>query len=63
MTHNPILRELYDIRAKILAEHGGDLGAYIRGANERAAKSGHPIAQVEQRTIRRTETAKSSGDR
>ena len=52
MTPNPILEEIYKTRDEILAEHAGDLGAYIRTANERALASGHPIATLKQRTIR-----------
>ncbi len=59
MTRNPILEEIYKARDEILAEHDGDLGAYIRSANERALASGHPIATLEQRTIRCTGAAKS----
>ena len=59
MTRNPILEEIYKARDEILAEHDGDLRAYIRSANERALASGHPIATLKQRTIRRTGAAKS----
>ena len=56
---NPILKELHDIREQILAEHGEDLGAYVRAELERAKASGHPVAQIKQRTIRCTGAAKS----
>lgn len=59
MTTTPILKELYDIRSQILAEHGGDLESYLRSANERAKTSGHPIARIKQRTIRPTPAEKS----
>ncbi len=58
---NLILRELHDIRKQILAEHGDDLGAYLRAALEKTKASGHPIAKIEQRTIRCTRAAKSGG--
>lgn len=59
MTRNSILEEIYKARDEILAEHHGDLGAYIRSANQRALASGHPIATLKQRTIRSTKAAKS----
>ncbi len=49
---NPILKELHDIRAQILAEHGDDLGAYLHSEFQRAKASGHPVAKIKQRTIR-----------
>ena len=58
---NPILDELHDIRAQILAEHGDDLGAYLHSELEKAKASGHPMAKIKQRTIRCTEAAKASG--
>ena len=60
MTGNPILEELYAARAQIMARYGDDLGAYLRDAAERTRVSGHPIAQIKQRTIRCTGAAKSS---
>lgn len=59
MTSNPILEELYAVRAQIMTEYGNDLGAYLRDAAERTKASGHPIAGIKQRTIRCTEAAKS----
>ena len=59
MTDNPILQELYAARAEIMAKYGNDLGAYLRDASERTKASGHPIAQIKQRTIRCTGAAKS----
>ena len=59
MTANPILQELYAARAQIMAKYGNDLGAYLRDAAERTKASGHPIAQIKQRTIRCTGAAKS----
>jgi len=56
---NPILKELHDIRKQILAEHGDDLGAYLRSELEKTKASGHPIAKIKQRTIRCTGAAKS----
>jgi len=58
---NPILKELHDIRKQILAEHGDDLGAYLRAALEKTKASGHPVAKIKQRTIRCTGAAKSGG--
>lgn len=59
MTRNPILEEIYAARTEILAEYQGDLGAYLRSANERMQASGHQVANVTQRTIRRTGASKS----
>ena len=59
MTKNPILSELYDIRSRILADHGDDLRDYLRSELERLKSEGHPIAQIKQRTIRHTGAAKS----
>ena len=56
---NPILKELHDIRKQILAEHGDDLGAYLRSELERTKASGHPVAQIKQKTIRCSGAAKS----
>ncbi len=59
MTKNPILSELYDIRSRILADHGKDLRGYLHSELERLKSEGHPIAQIKQRTIRCTGAAKS----
>ena len=59
MTKNSILSELYDIRSQILADHGDDLRDYLRSELERLKSEGHPIAQIKQRTIRCTGSAKS----
>ncbi len=56
---NPILKELYDIRREILAEHEDDLSDYLRTELAQAKASGHPIAKIQQRTIRCTGAAKS----
>ena len=58
MTTNPILEELYAARAELLARYGNDLGAYLRDAAERTRKSGHPIAQIQQRSILCTRVSK-----
>ncbi len=49
---NPILGELYSTRDEILAEFGGDLGAYNQSAERRAQASGHPIAHRRQFLVR-----------
>ena len=56
---NPILKELHDIRKEILAEHGDNLDEYLRAELKRAKASGHPVAQIKQRTIRCTGAANS----
>ncbi|NOZ40292.1 MAG: hypothetical protein GXP24_08715 [Planctomycetes bacterium] len=58
---NPILKELHDIRKEILAEHGDDLNEYLRAEWKRAKASGHPVAQIKQRTLRCT-GAETSGE-
>jgi hypothetical protein len=63
MTPNPILEELYAARAQIMAEYGNDIHAYLRDAAERTKASGHPIAKIKQRTIRRTEAEVAARDR
>jgi hypothetical protein len=50
MTSNPILDEIHATRVKLLAEHGGDLHAYVEAARKRALESGRPISQPKQRT-------------
>ena len=59
MATNPILEELYAVRAQIMAQYGNDLGAYLRDAAERTKTSGHPIAKIKQRSIRCSGAAKS----
>jgi len=56
---NQILKELYDIRQEILAEHKDDLADYLRAGLAQTKASGHPIAKIKQRTIRCTGAAKS----
>ena len=50
MTFNPILDEIHAIREQLLAEHGGDLHAYVEAARKRALASGRPICLPKQRT-------------
>jgi hypothetical protein len=50
MTSNPILDEIHATRQKLLAEHNGDLHAYLEAARKRALESGRPIVQPKQRT-------------
>ena len=59
MSTNPILEELYAVRRQIMDEHGDDLTAYLHAEFERLKASGHPIANVKQRTIRCTGAAKT----
>lgn len=60
MARNEILDEIYAAREALLAEHGGDVHAYIEAARKRALESGRPIAAPKQRTIRCSGAAKSS---
>jgi len=50
MTCNPILDEIHATREKLLAEHGGDLHAYVEAARKRALESGRTIYTPKQRT-------------
>jgi hypothetical protein len=59
MHKNPILEELYAVRSQIQAEHGDHLSAYLHAEFERLKAEGHPVAQIEQRTIRCTGAARS----
>ena len=59
MPKNPILEELYAVRSQIQAEHGDRLSAYLHREFERLKAGGHPVSQIEQRTIRCTGAAKS----
>lgn len=59
MAKNQILSELYEIRARILAEHGSDLGSYMHSEFQRLESGGHPVARIEQRRICSTGTGRS----
>jgi hypothetical protein len=50
MTSNPILDEIHATRQELLAEHNGDLHAYVEAARKRAITSGRQIVQPKQRT-------------
>ena len=50
MTSNPILDEIHAAREKLLADHNGDLHAYVEAARKRALESGRLIIQPKQRT-------------
>ena len=52
ITKNPILSELYEIRAQILAEHPHDLREHLAAELRRLKSQGHPIAEIPQRRIR-----------
>ncbi|NOY30222.1 MAG: hypothetical protein GXP28_08595 [Planctomycetes bacterium] len=60
MAHNEILEEIYATRDALLAEHGGDVHAYVESARKRALASGRPIAESTQQTIQCTGAAKPS---
>jgi len=49
MARNEILEEIYAARDALLAEHSGDVHAYIEAARKRALASGRPIATSTQR--------------
>jgi ethanolamine utilization microcompartment shell protein EutL len=60
MARNEILDEIHAAREALLAQHGGDVHAYIEAARKRALASGRLIAPPKQRTIRCTRAAKSA---
>ncbi len=61
MARNEILDEIYAAREALLAQHGGDVHAYVEAARQRALESGRLIATPKQRRIRCTGAAKSGG--
>ena len=58
MANNPILSELYEIRSRILAEHPENLRDFLDDEQRRLESQGHPIAQIKQRSIQRTNAGK-----
>lgn len=52
MKPNPVLDELYQARAAIIAEYNGDVAAYLRDAQRRLVASGRPISEIKQRSLR-----------
>ncbi len=60
MLNNPILNELYEIRSRILAEHPLNLREYLDEEMRRLKTQGHPVARVQQRSIRRLEAVRPS---
>jgi len=50
MTTNPILDEIHATRQKLLADHNGDVHAYVEAARKRALESGRRIVEPKQRT-------------
>ncbi len=60
MKPNPVLEELYQARAAILAEYDGDVAAYLRDAQRRLVASGRPIADVQQRSLRSAEVSQGN---
>lgn len=60
MARNEILDEIYATRETLLAEHDGDVHAYVEAARKRALASGRIVAAPKQRTKRCTGAAKSS---
>ncbi len=57
MARNEILDEIHAAREALLAEHGGDVHAYVEAARKRALESGRLIAAPKQRTKDCTEAA------
>jgi len=51
MARNGILDEIYAARETLLAQHGGDIHAYIEAARQRALESGRLIATPKQKAI------------
>ena len=59
---NPILNELYDIRREMLDEHQDDLTEYLRAELAKSKAAGHPIAKIQQRSLRGVTVVKSGED-
>jgi hypothetical protein len=49
MTRNEILDEIHAAHEALLAEHGGDVHAYVAAARQRALESGRPLVKPKQR--------------
>jgi len=60
MARNEILDEIHAAREALLAEHDGDVHAYVEAARKRALESGRLIAAPKQRTKDCTEAADSA---
>ncbi len=60
MARNEILDEIHAAREALLAEHDGDVHAYVEAARKRALESGRFIAAPKQRTKDCTEAADSA---
>jgi hypothetical protein len=60
MARNEILDEIHAARDALLAEHGGDVHAYVEAARKRALESGRTVVTSEQRTKDCTEAADST---
>ena len=56
---NPILSELYEILARILADHPHDLREHLDEELRHLKTQGHPIAEIPQRRILAKERAVS----
>ena len=52
MARNPILEEIYAARDTLLANHKGDVHAYVQDARQRVLASGRPIAKPKRRIKR-----------
>ena len=52
MARNEILEEIYAAREALLAEHDGDVHAYVEAARKRALESGRPLAEPKKRSAR-----------
>lgn len=51
MSKNLILDEIHAAREKLLADHDGNVHAYVEDARRRALASGRPIATPSRRII------------
>jgi hypothetical protein len=50
MARNPLLDEIYAARDALLAEHNGDIHAYVADARQRALASGRAIVAPQPET-------------
>ena len=58
MARNEILDEIYAAREALIAQHGGDVHAYIEAARKRALASGRLVAAPKQRNLVRAPVAR-----
>lgn len=46
-SNDPILQEIYEARAELLREHGGDVRKYVKSVMKRQWESGHKVVSLQ----------------